>query len=157
LTCMNLMAAYLRTLGLEKPYVLAPDDGAIPLAETASAVLQTEFAWFEKSRDKVTGTISTSGKSVDLTDRDAVVVDDVISTGNTIANTAKIARKQGARRVIAACAHLILAGDAEQTLKSAGVDRVIGTDSIETEPRSVSIAPVIVEALRRIWQETRSS
>lgn len=151
LTCMNLMAAYLRTLGLEKPYVLAPDDGAIPLAETASAVLRTEFAWFEKSRDKVTGTISTSGKSVDLTDRDVVVVDDVISTGKTIANTAKIARKQGARRVIAACAHLILAGDAEQTLKSAGVDQVIGTDSIETEPRPVSIAPVIVEALRRIW------
>lgn len=151
LTCMNLMAAYLKTLGLKDPYVLAPDDGAIPLAKTASAILGTEYAWFEKSRDKVTGTVSTSGKDVDLKDRDAIVVDDVISTGKTIANTARIAKKQGARRVIAACAHLLLAGDAEQTLKSAGVDQVIGTDSIETESRPVSIAPVIVEALKRIW------
>jgi len=151
LTCMNLMAAYLRTLGLHDPYVLAPDDGAIPLAETASTVLGTEYAWFEKSRDKVTGTISTSGKDVNLMERDVIVVDDVISTGRTIANTAKIAKKKGARRVIAACAHPILSGDANQTLRSAGVDQVVGTDSVETEPRPVSIAPVIAEALRRIW------
>jgi len=151
LTCMNLMAAYLKTLALEKPFVLAPDDGAIPLAQTASTALGTEYAWFEKSRDKVTGTISTSGRDVDLKGCDAIVVDDVISTGKTVANTAQIAKKQGARRVIAACAHLLLTGDAERTLKSAGVDQVFGTDSIETSSSPVSIAPVLAEALRKIW------
>ena len=151
LTCMNLMAAYLKTLALEKPYVLAPDDGAIPLAQTASATLGTEYAWFEKSRNKTTGAVGTSGKDVDLKGRDAIVVDDVISTGKTIANTAQIAKKQGARRVIAACAHLLLSGDAERTLKSAGVDQVFGTDSIETISSPVSIAPVLAEALRKIW------
>lgn len=151
LTCMNLMAVYLKTLALEKPYVLAPDDGAIPLAQTASATLGTEYAWFEKSRDKITGTISTSGKDVALKGRDAIVVDDVISTGKTVANTAQIAKNQGARKVIAACAHLILSGDAERTLKSAGVDLVLGTDSIETVSSPVSIAPVLAEALRKIW------
>ena len=151
LTCMDSMATYLKTLALKKPYVLAPDDGAIPLAQTASATLGSEYAWFEKSRDKITGAVSTSGKDVDLKDRDAIVVDDVISTGKTIANTAEIAKKQGARRVIAACAHLLLTGDAEQTLKSAGVDQVVGTDSVETRSSPVSIAPVLAEALRRIW------
>jgi len=151
LTCMHLMATYLKTLALEKPYVLAPDDGAIPLAETVSATLGTEYAWFEKSRDKITGAVSTSDKDVDLKGRDAIVVDDVISTGKTVANTAQIAKKQGARRVIAACAHLLLSGDAERTLKSAGVDQVFGTDSIETVSSPVSIAPVLAEALRKIW------
>jgi ribose-phosphate pyrophosphokinase len=151
LTCMNLMGAYLKTRVLEKPYVLAPDDGAIPLAQTVSTALQSEYAWFEKSRDKVTGAVSTSGKDVDLRGRDAVIVDDVISTGKTIANTAQIAKKQGARRVIAACAHLLLTGNAEQTLRAAGVEETIGTDSIEIRPQSVSIAPVLAEALRRIW------
>ena len=150
-TCMNLMATYLKTLTLKNPYVLAPDDGAIPLAQTASATLGTEYAWFEKSRDKITGSVSTSGKDVDLKGRDAIVVDDVISTGKTVANTAQIAKKQGARRVIAACAHLLLTGDAERTLKSAGVDQVFGTDSIETGSSPVSIAPVLAEALRKIW------
>jgi ribose-phosphate pyrophosphokinase len=151
LTCMNLMGTYLKTRALEKPYVLAPDDGAIPLAQTVSTALQSEYAWFEKSRDKVTGAVSTSGKDVDLRGRDAVIVDDVISTGKTIANTAQIAKKQGARRVIAACAHLLLTGNAEQTLRAAGVEETIGTDSIEIRPQPVSIAPVLAEALRRIW------
>jgi ribose-phosphate pyrophosphokinase len=151
LTCMNLMGAYLKRRGLWKPYVLAPDDGAIPLAKTVSTALQTEYAWFEKSRDKITGAVSTSGKDVDLKGRDAVIVDDVISTGKTIANTSQIAKKQGAERVIAACAHRILTGDAEKTLKDAGVEETIGTDSIETRPQQVSIAPVLAEALRRIW------
>jgi len=151
LTCMNLMGTYLKTRALEKPYVLAPDDGAIPLAQTVSTALQSEYAWFEKSRDKVTGAVSTSGKDVDLRGRDAVIVDDVISTGKTIANTAQIAKKQGAKRVMAACAHLLLTGNAEQTLKAAGVEETIGTDSIEIRPQPVSIAPVLAEALRRIW------
>jgi ribose-phosphate pyrophosphokinase len=151
LTCMNLIGTYLKKRGLWRPYVLAPDDGAIPLAETVSTALQTEYAWFEKSRDKITGAVSTSGKDVDLKGRDAVIVDDVISTGKTIANTSQIAKKQGAARVIAACAHRILTGDAEKTLKAAGVEETIGTDSIETRPQQVSIAPVIAEALSKIW------
>jgi ribose-phosphate pyrophosphokinase len=151
LTCMNLIGAYLKTHTLEKPYVLAPDDGAIPLAQTLSAVLKSEYAWFEKSRDKVTGAVSTSGKDVNLKGRDAIIVDDVISTGRTIANAAQIAKKQGAKKVIAACAHLLLTGNAEQTLKAAGVDENIGTDSIEIRPQPVSIAPVLAEALRKIW------
>ena len=39
LTCMNLIATYLNTRSLERPYVLAPDDGAIPLAQTVSTTL----------------------------------------------------------------------------------------------------------------------
>jgi len=151
LTCMTVMAEYLKETGLSNPYVLAPDDGAIPLAQTASTALGTEYAWFEKSRDKITGSVSTSGKDVKLTDRDAVVVDDVISTGKTVANAAQIAKRQGAKRVIAVCAHLLLTGDAELTLKSAGVDEVVGTDSVELRSSPVSIAPVLAEALRRIW------
>ncbi len=151
LTCMNLIAAYLKSLPLEKPYVLAPDDGAIPLAKAASDTLQTEYAWFEKSRDKITGAVVTSGKDVDVRGRDVIVVDDVISTGKTIANTAQIAKKQGARRVIAACAHLLLVGGSERTLKSAGVDQVVGTDSVELDSHPVSVAPVLAEALRKIW------
>jgi ribose-phosphate pyrophosphokinase len=126
LTCMNLIGTYLRTRALERPYVLAPDDGAIPLAQTISTTLNCEYAWFEKIRDKVTGTVSTSGKNVNLEGRDAIIVDDVISTGKTIANAARIAKKQGAKRVIAACAHLLLVGDAEQTLKAAGINETIG-------------------------------
>jgi ribose-phosphate pyrophosphokinase len=151
LTCMNLIGTYLGTRALERPYVLAPDDGAIALAQTVSTALRSEYAWFEKTRDKVTGAISTSGKDVNLKGRDAIIVDDVISTGKTIANAAQIAKKRGAKRVIAACAHLLLTGNAEHTLKAAGVDETVGTDSIEVRPQPVSIAPVLAEALRKIW------
>lgn len=151
LTCMRIIADHLESLHLRHPFVLAPDDGAIPLAKTAAESLGTDFAWFEKTRDKITGDVSTSGKDVDLKHRDAVIVDDVISTGRTIANTAQIAKNRGAARVIAACAHLLLIGNAKSTLRSAGVEEIIGTDSVETETQPISIAPVLAEALRRIW------
>ena len=150
-TCMKVIADHLRRLDLRNPFVLAPDDGAIPLASTVSTRLETDYAWFEKTRDKISGAVSTSGKDVDLKDRDAVIVDDVISTGKTIANTAQIAKRQGAKKVIAACAHPLLIGDAEATLRSAGVHEIIGTDSIEDESPSVSIGCVLAEALRTIW------
>ena len=151
LTCMNLIGKHLKTLSLRNPYVLAPDDGAVPLAKTVSETLGTDYAWFEKARDRVTGSVTTVGKDVDLKGCDAIIVDDVISTGKTIANTAQIAKKQGAATMIAACAHLLLVSGAEQTLKSLGVSQIIGTDSIEVGSPPVSIAPVVAEALRKIW------
>jgi len=152
LTCMRIIADHLRALHLERPFVLSPDDGAIPLAKTAAESLGTDFAWFQKTRDKITGAVSTSERlGLDLKGRDTVIVDDVISTGRTIANTAQIAKNQGARRVIAACAHLLLIGDAALTLRSAGVEEIVGTESVETAAQPIAIAPVLAEALRRIW------
>ncbi len=85
-----------------------------------------------------------------MRDCDVVIVDDIISTGGTMANGVRIVKDQGAKRIVAACTHALLIGDAKNRLKKAGVDEIVGTDTIESEVSRVSVANIIAEALRTL-------
>jgi len=79
-----------------------------------------------------------------------VVVDDIISTGGTIAKAASIVKAQGARRVVAACTHAILAEGALERMYGAGVEEVVGTDAVESEVSRVTVAPALAQGVRRL-------
>jgi ribose-phosphate pyrophosphokinase len=81
--------------------------------------------------------------------RDVIVFDDIISTGGTTARAVKMLKTQGARRVYAACVHPLLIGEAKQKIIESGAEEIVGTDSISSSVRTVSLAPLIVEALAR--------
>jgi len=83
-----------------------------------------------------------------LKGRDAVFADDIISTGDTLAKATKICKKMGARRIYALCTHPVLADGALMRVKSAGIQKVIGTDTIPSIVSQVSVAPVIAAALK---------
>jgi ribose-phosphate pyrophosphokinase len=78
-----------------------------------------------------------------------VVFDDIISTGGTIARAIKMLKNQGARRVYAACAHPLLIGEAKIKILENGAEEIVGTDSLATSVRTVSLAPLIANALIR--------
>jgi ribose-phosphate pyrophosphokinase len=79
--------------------------------------------------------------------RPVVVVDDIVATGSTTAAAVEALRVQGATRVVVACVHPLLAGDARVKLARAGADRVVGTDTIERPVSRVSAAPAVAERL----------
>lgn len=148
-SAMPLLAEHLKGMRLSQPYILAPDKGASAHAQLVASILRTDYAYFEKQRDRVTGQIVTSERDLKLDGRDAVILDDIISTGTTIANVAKIAQKCGAQKIIAACTHALLVGDALETMKRGGVTEVIGTDTISSLVSRVSVAPAIADSLRQ--------
>ena len=74
-----------------------------------------------------------------------MIVDDIISTGGTIVEAAKILHSQGARKIQVACTHPILASGALENIRSAGVVDVIGTDTVPSPISYVSVAPLIAE------------
>src|SRR5437870_2586803 len=76
------------------------------------------------------------------------IVDDVLSTGGTIATAAKELKVQGARRVIAACVHGLFVGKAEANLKAC--DEVIATDTVLSPHTKVSVAPEFAAAIRAL-------
>jgi len=88
-------------------------------------------------------------KSLNVKGRDVIVFDDIISTGGTIARAVKMLKTQGARRVYAACVHPLLIGEAKQKILQNGAEEIVGTDSIPSSVRTVSLAPLIAEALAR--------
>jgi len=81
--------------------------------------------------------------------RDVIVFDDIISTGGTIARAVKMLKTQGARRVYAACVHPLLIGEAKQKIMQSGAEEIVGTDSLPSSVRTVSLAPLIAAALAR--------
>jgi ribose-phosphate pyrophosphokinase len=148
LSAVKAIADHLARLELIDPVILAPDKGAVYLAEEASSILKAEYSYLEKRRDRDTGSVETLYRELNVSGRDVVIIDDIISSGSTIANVAEIASKQGARRIFAACVHPLLAEGAMDRMRRAGVSKVLGTDCVEGAYDEVSVAPLLAEALR---------
>jgi ribose-phosphate pyrophosphokinase len=130
---------------LSEPLFLAPDAGAVELAETVRDAYGTgETDYFEKTRR--------SGTEVDVrpsdavtTDRDVVLVDDIVATGSTMSTA--IEQLDSPSRVFVTCVHPMLAANARTKLATAGVEAIYGTDTIERAVSAVSVAPAIADAL----------
>jgi ribose-phosphate pyrophosphokinase len=78
--------------------------------------------------------------------RDVVIVDDIISTGNTMLEPIKQLKAFGARRITCICVHGVFVKNALARLRKAGV-QVISTNTIQNTVSKIDIAPLIADAL----------
>jgi ribose-phosphate pyrophosphokinase len=148
LSAISLLADYFVQKGFKKAYALAPDKGAMYIAYEAQQVLGGEAGHLEKQRDRYTGQTTQTGKGLDVKGQTVIIFDDIISTGGTIVGAAKILRELGASHVFAACVHPLLIGDAAKRILDAGVEEIVGTDSVPSGNSKVSLAPLICKELK---------
>jgi ribose-phosphate pyrophosphokinase len=118
------------------------------MVEAASKILGGGYNYFEKTRDRKTGEIKMEAKNLDIKGRKAVVFDDMISSGGTMAKAVETLMTQGAEKVAAACTHVLYMPGAEEKIRKAGADPILATDSIETPFSKVSVAQLIADKLR---------
>ncbi|EMA43911.1 ribose-phosphate pyrophosphokinase [Halococcus morrhuae DSM 1307] len=131
---------------LDDPVFIAPDAGAIDLAETVrDAYGSGETDHFEKTRHSSTD-VELEPHTADVTGRDAVLVDDIIATGSTMAGAVSHLTDDAAQ-VFVTCVHPVFAGMARTRLARAGVAAVYGTDTIERAESVVSVAPAVAAVL----------
>jgi ribose-phosphate pyrophosphokinase len=141
------LAAALPT-DLEAPLFLSPDEGAVELARTVrDAYGRGDTDYFRKQRDRDTGDVTVEPSDAPVVDRDVVVVDDIVATGSTMSEAVALLHERDVGRVLAACVHPMLAGNARTKLARAGVERVVATDTVERDVSVVSAAPVVAGAL----------
>jgi len=148
LTAIPLLAEHFVRRGFKGAFALAPDKGAMYIAEQAQQVLDGGAGHLEKQRDRQTGQTTQTGGSLDVKGQIVIIFDDIISTGGTIVGAARILLQQGAKQVFAACVHPLLIGDAEKRILEAGVEEIVGTDSIPRRASKVSLASLISNSLR---------
>lgn len=146
-TAMPLLGRYLKKLGLRSPLALGADQGSEERAKIVGDEFGAEHDYLEKHRLTPTK-VATKPKKLDVSGRDVVIVDDIISTGGSMVEAAKILQHLGARSIRAACTHAVLVGNAHEKLKAAGIKEIIATDTIETPFSVVSVSPLIEEAVR---------
>lgn len=148
ISAIPLLAEYFVQKGCKKAFALAPDKGAMYIADQAKSVLGGEDGHLEKERDRYTGQVKIAKKEFNVKGATAIIFDDIISTGGTIVNAAKILKDLGAARIFAACVHPLLIGDAERRILEAGVEEIIGTDSVPSGTSKVTLAPLISQEIR---------
>jgi ribose-phosphate pyrophosphokinase len=144
--------------------VVSPDAGGVKRAERLRQRLmraldrEIPLAVMEKARGKG---VLTSGRLIGEVGNDlAVVVDDMIGTGSTLAYAARACRAQGAQRVLAAAAHGLFVGNAAAVIGGDELDQILVTDTVppfRLPPELVaakltilSVATLFAEAIRRM-------
>ena len=143
-SAVSTIAQYLKEKNID--FILAPDKGAKDRAKEAATLINCEYDYLEKTRIDGT-TVKITPKKLDARGKHVVIIDDIISTGGTMANSIKELKKQGAKTVSIACTHGLFVGGAKEKLLSADCDEIISTDTIETEFSKVSAADCIAEIL----------
>lgn len=136
--------------GLDPRTVLVgPDSESRPWVESIASPLGLDVLVGEKVRhgDRAVR-IELPGKEA-LHGRPAILVDDVISSGTTLIECARILRAAGATSVEAVATHGLARMQDLQRIAAAGVFRVRTTDSIAAHPGSIPLAPILAQALRR--------
>jgi ribose-phosphate pyrophosphokinase len=145
-----------RRMKLDKPVVVSPDVGGIKMARAyAKSLENADLAIVDKRR--ISGSqIAVEHVIGDVEGRDVLIVDDMISTGGSISEAARVVRKNGARKVVIAATHGVLCGPAVERLDAAPIDKILITDSIpprQKTPRAlevVSVAPLLARAIMNI-------
>ncbi len=150
---------YLRHLK-DDMVIVSPDAGGVERARAYAKRLNTSLAIIDKRRDapNVAQVMNIIG---DVGGHTAILVDDLVDTGGSLARAAYALTEKGAKRVYACCTHPVLSGQAVKVLSEAPIEEIIVTDTIPlsedakrgSKIRVLSLAGILADAIRRIHED----
>lgn len=146
LTANPLLADYIKK-NTKNPVIIGPDEESYKWARNVAEMLGVESTILNKKRYSSYHVEIRLNKKIDLKGKNVVIVDDIISTGHTILETAKILGKLGAKKIYCICVHGIFVNEALKKLKKAKIN-VISTNTIPSKMSKIDVSGVIGENLQ---------
>lgn len=157
-SALSALAAALKPFLDETSVIVAPDIGAVKLAERFSSLLGLPYAIVHKTR--ISGTEVHAGSIIgEVRGRTAVIVDDMISTAGTVVAAFHAARSGGASDSVSIVAtHGLFCELSEFRLKALPLHKVFVTDTVQPQALSfpvevVSMAPALADDIRSATSE----
>jgi ribose-phosphate pyrophosphokinase len=148
----------------KRPMVVSPDVGGVVRARALASRLNTDLAIVDKRREKA-GHSEVMNIIGEVEGRTCILIDDIVDSGGTLCNAADALLDNGANEVYAYATHGVLSGKAVERIADSRLKSMVVTDSIEATPemkncanlRTITIAPLLGEAMRRINNEASVS
>jgi len=146
------------------PIVVSPDVGGVVRARALATRLNTDLAIVDKRRERA-GVSEVMNIIGDVDGRPCILIDDIVDSGGTLCNAAEALLSNGATEVYAYTTHGVLSGKAVERIGGSKLKSMVVTDSIQATDamkacaniRTISIAPLLGEAMRRINNEASVS
>lgn len=148
LTANSLMGTYVKNK-IKTPVIIGPDWESFQWAEEVAKIAECESTVFEKTRYSSRHVEEKMIKEVVMKGKHAVIIDDIISTGHTIAEAAKKAKSLGARTVTAICVHGLFVEGALEKLKKAGVSKIVSCNTISHKTNGIDVTSLLVSGLKK--------
>jgi ribose-phosphate pyrophosphokinase len=143
--------------GLDDLVIVSPDVGSVSRARKLAERLDAPIAIVDKRRPKanVSEVMNIIG---DVSNKRAILIDDLIDTAGTIVNSTEALMKLGAKEVYACGTHGVLSGPAVERISKSSIKELVVLNTIPlTEEKSIdkivsiSVAPIFAEAIERIY------
>lgn len=169
ISAVPLLAGYFKDrlveegIGAEDTISVSPDAGGASRAEAFADVLKCNSLALRKSRDRITGSVKIDRDMLrvlrdDLEGRVAVVVDDMISTGSSVAEAVRALLEYGCKRVYVACTHALMLNDALERIVESGASDVVATNTIPSRVNKiVDVSPLAASAVISILMSDASA
>jgi ribose-phosphate pyrophosphokinase len=137
--------------------VISPDVGGVVRARALAKRLNTDLAIVDKRRERA-GESEVANIIGDVSGRKCILIDDMTDSGGTLINAADALLKKGAKEVAAYVTHGVLSNGAAANIDKSQLNELVITDTIQASEavakakkiRTISLAPLIAEAIRRI-------
>jgi ribose-phosphate pyrophosphokinase len=156
-----ILAQHFMRAGLEDSVIIATDAGAAKYAGHFAKRLKLPLAIIDKRRTDDDENAKSLALIGDVAGKQAIVFDDEIATGGSIAEAARILRDFGAKAVRVGITHPVLSGPAVDRLNQAALDELVVTDTIPIPKKTaralnnlrvLSTAAMFGDAIRRIHE-----
>ncbi len=136
--------------------LVSPDMGGIRrIKELSESLGNIPYATIVKNRDLETGKIEDSQLNGEVKGKVAVIVDDMIATGDTTVDAARLLLEKGAEKVFAFATHAVFTKKAHEVLQNSQIEKIWVTDTILVPEEKrfpklniISVSEVIAKGLK---------
>ncbi len=140
--------------------IVSPDAGGVERARAYAKRIDASLAIIDKRREtpNVAQVMNIIG---DVKGMNAILVDDMVDTGGTLARAAYALAEKGAKSISACCTHAVLSGQAVKVIAESPIKEMIVTDTIPLRKEAqscskikvLSISELLADAIRRIYED----
>ncbi|MCU4163367.1 ribose-phosphate pyrophosphokinase [Carboxylicivirga caseinilyticus] len=151
----SIFVPHIKHMNLENLVIASPDVGGTKRANTYAKFLETPMVICHKSRSKA-NVVDEMRIIGDVTDKNVIIVDDMIDTAGTMTKAADMMMEAGARSVRAFTTHAVLSGPAYDRIENSSLTELIVTDSIPLKKSSpkikvLSVAQLFADTIEKVY------